>query len=70
MPEYKVTVLTLGLGFSSAKTQARKIQEHLEEVSSQGWRLFQADRNYLAIPIYWTFIWERDPQNSGEWQEK
>ena len=59
MFEYHVTVVKYGLGFASADTIARKCEEHLAEMAADGWRLVQADRNSLAIPVYWTYIWER-----------
>lgn len=59
MSEYRVTVVKFGLGFASADSIARKCESHLAEMAAGGWRLVHADRNSLAIPGYWTYIWER-----------
>lgn len=57
--EYRVTVVTLGFGFASAASIAGKCEVHLAKMATDGWRLVHADRNSLAIPAYWTYIWER-----------
>jgi hypothetical protein len=38
----------------------------MAEMAAAGWRLVEADRNSLAIPVYWTYIWERPTTNKGQ----
>lgn len=57
--EYQVTAKTFGLGFQSASHRTRMINEHLQEVAAEGWRLVAIDHSSLEIPISWRFFWER-----------
>ena len=59
MAEYRVTAVTFGLGFQSGSTRTRRIEEHVQEVAAEGWKLVFVDRNTFEIPIVWRFFWEK-----------
>jgi hypothetical protein len=61
MSRYKVTQRTFGLGLSSATSQTRAVEEHINEHAAMGWELVQADKSSLELPITWRFIWKVPP---------
>ena len=66
MPVYQVTAVTFGLGFQLGSTRTKGLNEHLQSVAAQGWRLVAVDHNNFEIPLVWRFFWERsdEPENS------
>ena len=59
MYEYKCTDLSFGLGFQKPSTRSRCIDEHLQVVASQGWRLTKIHHLVFEFPLTWRFFWER-----------
>jgi hypothetical protein len=57
--EYQVTSVTFGLGLQLGSTRTARLNEHLQQVSSEGWRLMAVNHSPFEIPLAWRFFWER-----------
>ncbi len=55
--KYKTTIFTYS-GWSSGATVANGVEQHLNLIASQGYRLVSSCQNELIWPESWFFIWE------------
>ena len=54
-----MTSVTFGLGFQLGSTRTARLDEHLRDVSADGWRLVAVNQSGFEIPVAWRFSWER-----------